>query len=197
MKIDAKTVKELRDRTGAGFMDCKKALESAEGDVDKAAEELRKSGILKAASKVTRHANDGIIEAYIHPGSKLGVLVEVNCETDFVAKTEQFIELAHNIALQIAATGPIAVSRDDIAEDVVEKEKEIYKAQIEGNKPDHILEKIIGGKLEKYFQENVLLEQSFIRDQEKTIEDIIKETIAQLGENIVVRRFTRFRIGEE
>jgi elongation factor Ts len=197
MKIDAKTVKTLRDKTGAGFMDCKKALEASGGDLAVAEEELRKSGILKAASKAMREAKEGMVESYIHPGAKLGVLVEVDCETDFVAKTEQFKELAHNIALQIAATGPLAVNRDEIPEDVIEKEKEIYKAQITGQKPDHIVEKIIGGKLDKFYQENVLLEQFFIRDQDKTIEDLIKETIASLGENIVVRRFTRFRIGED
>ncbi len=197
-EITAKMVKELRDRTGAGFLDCKIALEKTGGDMEKAVEELRKMGAAKAEKKMAREANEGLIEAYIHPGAKLGVLVEVNCETDFVANTQEFRTLAHDIALQIAASDPIAVSREDIPPEVIEKEKEIYRAQVEKTgKPPHIVEKIVEGKLEKFFQEKVLLEQPFIKDPSKTVGDLIKEYIARIGENIRVRRFCRFRVGEE
>jgi len=196
--ISLDLIKELRERTGAGVMDCKRALEKAEGDMEKAVEELRKMGIAKAEKKIVREAKEGIVEAYIHPGAKLGVLVEVNCETDFVAATDEFRHLVHEIALQIAATNPIAVSRDKIPQEVIEKEKEIYKAQLEGtNKPPQIIEKIVEGKLNKFFEEAALLEQPYIKDETKTIGDLIKEYIAKLGENIVVRRFVRFRVGEE
>ncbi len=197
-KINMELVKELRKITGAGVMDCKKALEKTGGDLDKAIEELRKMGLAKAEKKMSREAKEGIIDAYIHPGSKLGVIVEVNCETDFVANTKEFRELVHNIALQIAATAPIAVKREDVPQEVIEKEKEIYRAQFEGSgKPPHVIEKIVEGKLEKFFQEAVLLEQPFIKDPQKTVGDLIKEYIAKLGENIIVRRFARFRLGEE
>ncbi len=197
-EITAKMVKELRDRTGAGFLDCKIALEKTGGDMEKAIEELRKMGVAKAEKKMAREANEGLIEAYIHPGAKLGVLVEVNCETDFVANTKEFRTLAHDIALQIAASDPIAVSREDIPPEVIEKEKEIYRAQVEkSGKPPHVIEKIVEGKLEKFFQEKVLLEQPFIKDPSKTVGDLIKEYIARIGENIKVRRFCRFRVGEE
>ncbi len=197
-EITAKMVKELRDRTGAGFLDCKIALEKTGGDMEKAVEELRKMGAAKAEKKMAREANEGLIEAYIHPGAKLGVLVEVNCETDFVANTQEFRTLAHDIALQIAASDPIAVSREDVPQEVIEKEKEIYRAQVEKTgKPPHIIEKIVEGKLEKFFQEKVLLEQPFIKDPSKTVGDLIKEYIARIGENIKVRRFCRFRVGEE
>jgi len=198
MAVDMELVKQLRKMTGAGVLDCKKALEKTGGDLDKAVEELRKMGIAKAEKKMSREAREGIIDAYIHPGAKLGVLVEVNCETDFVANTDEFKDLVHNIALQIAATGPLAVSREQISEEIVEKEKEIYRAQLEGsNKPPHIIEKIVEGKLEKFFQEAALLEQPFIKDPQKTVGDLIKEYIAKFGENIVIRRFARFRLGEE
>lgn len=197
-KFDMNLIKELRERTGAGVMDCKKALEIAGGDIEKAVDELRKMGVAKAEKKLFREAKEGIIDAYIHPGAKLGVLVEVNCETDFVAATDDFKELVHNIALQIAATSPLAVTRESIPENIVEKEKEILKAQLkESGKPPHIIEKIIEGKMEKFFQEAVLLEQPFIKDPEKTVGDLVKEYIAKLGENIVIRRFARFRVGEE
>ncbi len=197
-EITAKMVKELRDRTGAGFLDCKIALEKTGGDMEKAIEELRKMGAAKAEKKMAREANEGLIEAYIHPGAKLGVLVEVNCETDFVANTQEFRTLAHDIALQIAASDPIAVSREDIPPEIIEKEKEIYRAQVEkSGKPPHVIEKIVEGKLEKFFQEKVLLEQPFIKDPSKTVGDLIKEYIARIGENIKVRRFCRFRVGEE
>ncbi|MCD6087296.1 MAG: translation elongation factor Ts [Candidatus Hydrothermae bacterium] len=198
MAVDMELVKQLRKMTGAGVLDCKKALEKTGGDLDKAVEELRKMGIAKAEKKMSREAREGIIDAYIHPGAKLGVLVEVNCETDFVANTDEFKDLVHNIALQIAATGPLAVSREQISEEIVEKEKEIYMAQLEGsNKPPHIIEKIVEGKLEKFFQEAALLEQPFIKDPQKTVGDLVKEYIAKFGENIVIRRFARFRLGEE
>ncbi len=198
MAIDAKLVKELREITGAGFMDCKKALEKTGGDIEKAIEELKKMGAAKAEKRISKEAKEGIVEAYIHPGSKLGVLVEVNCETDFVARTDEFKQLAHDIAMQIAAASPIAVRREDIPEDVIEKEKEIYRAQLEKqNKPPHVIEKIIEGKLEKFYQEVVLYEQPFIKDPSKTIDELIKEYIGKIGENIKVRRFARFRVGEE
>lgn len=197
-KITMEMVKELRERTGAGIMDCKKALEKTNGDMEKAVEELRKMGVAKAEKKLSREAKEGIVDSYIHPGSKLGVLVEVNCETDFVAATDEFKELVHNIALQIAATNPIAVKREDVPEELIEKEKEIYRAQLEkSNKPPHIIEKIVEGKLEKFFEENVLLEQPYIKDPEITVGDLVKQYIAKFGENIVVRRFARFRVGEE
>lgn len=196
--ISAKLVKELRDRTGAGFLDCKIALEKTGGDIEKAVEELRKMGLAKADKKLAREAKEGVIDAYIHAGAKLGVLVEVNCETDFVANTPEFRSLVHDIALQIAASSPIAISREDIPEEVIEKEKEIYRAQLEGSgKPPHIIEKIVEGKLEKFYQDNVLLEQHFIKDPSKTIEELIKEHIVKFGENIKVRRFSRFKIGEQ
>jgi len=198
MAVDMELVKQLRKMTGAGVLDCKKALEKTGGDLDKAVEELRKMGIAKAEKKMSREAREGIIDTYIHPGAKLGVLVEVNCETDFVANTAEFKDLVHNIALQIAATGPLAVSREQIPEEIIEKEKEIYRAQLEGsNKPPHIIEKIVEGKLEKFFQEAALLEQPFIKDPQKTVGDLVKEYIAKFGENIVIRRFARFRLGEE
>ncbi len=197
MEIKASQVKELRDKTGAGMMDCKKALQEAEGDVEKAVEILRKKGIAKAEKKASREAKDGLVEAYIHPGGKLGVLVEVNCETDFVANTPDFKEFVHNLAMHIAASNPIAVDREGVPQEVVEKEMRIYKEQaIESGKPEHIVEKIATGKMEKFFSENVLLEQAYIRDPEKTIKDYMTEMIAKLGENITIRRFVRFQIGE-
>lgn len=197
-EINAKLVKELRDRTGAGFLDCKIALEKTGGDIDKAVDELRKMGLAKADKKLSREAKEGVIDAYIHAGAKLGVLVEVNCETDFVANTPEFRTLVHDIALQIAASTPIAVSREDLPEEIVNKEKEIYHAQLEGSgKPPHIIEKIVEGKLEKFFQDNVLLEQPFIKDPSKTIGELIKEHIVKFGENIKIRRFSRFKIGEQ
>lgn len=196
--ITAQMVKELREKTGAGMMDCKRALEEADGDLEKAVEVLRKRGIAKAEKKASRRAKDGLVDAYIHPGGKLGVLVEVNCETDFVAKTEDFQTFVRNIAMQIAATNPLAISREDISAEVVEKEIAIYKEQaLASGKPEHILDKIAQGKLEKFFAENVLLEQPYIRDPEKTIKDYLTEMVAKLGENITISRFARFRIGED
>ncbi len=196
--ITAQMVKELREKTGAGMMDCKRALEEAEGDMEKAVEVLRKRGIAKAEKKAGREAKDGLVEAYIHAGGKLGVLVEVNCETDFVAKTDDFKTFVRNIAMQIAATNPMAIKREDIPQEVMEKEREIYREQARSSgKPEHIVDKIAEGKLEKFYTEHVLMEQPYIRDPEITIQDYVTEMIARLGENITIRRFARFRIGEE
>jgi len=196
--ISAAAVKELREKTGAGMMDCKKALEETGGDLEKAVDVLRKKGIAKAEKKASRDVKDGLVEAYIHAGGKLGVLVEINCETDFVAKTNDFKEFARNVAMQIAATNPLGISREDVPDNIVEKEMEIYIDQAKGSgKPDHILEKIAQGKLEKFYAENVLLEQAYIRNPEKTLKDYLTEIIAKLGENITIRQFSRFRIGDE
>lgn len=197
MQIDVKLVKELRDRTGAGVMDCKKALVEAGGDIEKAIEILRKMGIAKAEKKLDREAKDGRVDAYIHPGAKLGVLIEVNCETDFVASTDEFKELVHNLAMQVAASSPIAVKREDIPPEIVEREKKIYEEQArKEGKPEKVIEKIVQGRMEKFYQEVCLLEQPYIRDPNITVGDLIKQYIAKFGENIVVKRFARFRIGE-
>ena len=197
MGIDAKLVKTLREKTGAGMMDCKKALVDSDGDINKAVDNLRKSGIAKAEKKGTRDTKEGLVYSYIHAGGRLGVLIELNCETDFVAKTEGFNELAHNLSMQIAAGNPISIDKDSLDSKLVEKEKEIYmeQAKAEG-KPDNIIEKMVEGRLSKFFQESCLLEQTYIKDSEKKVNDIIKETIATLGENISINRFSRFAIGE-
>jgi len=196
-EITAAMVKELRQKTGAGMMDCKKALQEAEGDFEKAIEILRKKGIAKAAKRAEREANEGVVTAYIHPGSKLGALVEVNCETDFVAKTDDFQEFARNIAMHVAASNPLAVSREDLDQTLLEKEKEIYREQaLASGKPEHIVDKIVEGRLEKYFSEVCLLEQPYVKDPDKTIKELLTETIARVGENISIKRFARFRIGE-
>ncbi len=196
-EITAAMVKELREKTGAGMMDCKKALQEAEGDFEKAVDLLRKKGIAKAAKRAEREANEGVVTAYIHPGSKLGALVEVNCETDFVAKTDDFQEFAKNIAMHIAASNPLAVSREELDQTVLEKEKEIYREQaLASGKPEHIVDKIVEGRLEKYYSEVCLLEQPYVKDPDKTIKELLTETIAKVGENINIKRFARFRIGE-
>ncbi len=196
-EITAAMVKQLRDKTGAGMMDCKKALQEAEGDFDKAAEILRKKGIAKAAKRADREANEGVVTAYIHPGSKLGVLVEVNCETDFVANTDDFQSFAKNIAMHIAASNPLAIRREDLDQEVLNKEKEIYREQaLAQGKPEHIVDKIVEGRLEKYYSEVCLMEQPYVKDPDKTIKDLVTETIAKVGENITIKRFARFRIGE-
>ncbi len=197
MKVDLELIKELRARTGAGVLDCKNALIETEGDIEKAIEVLRKKGIAKAAKKVGRQTNDGVIMAYIHPGNRIGVLVEVNCETDFVARTEDFQKFAREIAIQIAAMSPVAVSRDSVPEEVLEKEKEIYREQaMSMGKPEHVVEKIVQSKLENFLKEKVLLEQPYFRDNKKTIEEFVKENIAKFGENITIKRFVRFELGE-
>ncbi len=197
MAVDAKLVKTLREMTGAGILECKKALEETNGNLEEAVELLRKRGIAKAAKKAGRETKEGIIHAYIHAGGRVGVLLELNCETDFVAKNELFKELANEIALQIAAMRPQYVSRDTVPKEVIEKEGEIAReAAIAEGKPEHIAEKIAEGKVEKFLKEVCLLEQPYIKDDKKTVEDLIKEYIAKLGENIQVRRFTRYEIGE-
>ena len=197
MNIDAKRVKELREKTGAGMMDCKKALIEANGDIEKAIDYLRKSGVTKAAKKSSRSAKEGLIYSYIHHGGRLGVLLDIGCETDFVAKTDGFVDLARNVAMQIAATNPIAISREDIPQNVIDHENEIYtdQAKVTG-KPDNVIEKIVEGKLNKYFQENCLMEQVYIKDSDKKLGDLVTETIATLGENITINRYSRFAIGE-
>ena len=195
--ITAAMVKQLRDKTGAGMMDCKRALQESEGDFDKAVEILRTKGIAKAAKRADREANEGVVTAYIHPGSKLGVLVEVNCETDFVANTDDFQNFAKNIAMHIAASNPLAIRREDLDQEVLNKEKEIYREQaLAQGKPEHIVDRIVEGRLEKYYSEVCLLEQPYVKDPDKTIKDLVTETIAKVGENITIKRFARFRIGE-
>ena len=170
MGIDANTVKQLRDKTGAGMMDCKNALTKSDGDLDAAVDFLRKSGVSKAEKKVTRETKEGLVYSYIHAGGRLGVMIEVNCETDFVAKTDGFIELAHNLAMQIAATNPIALNKDSVSDEIISKEKEIYTEQAKSSgKPDNIIEKMVEGRLSKFYQENCLMEQSYIKDSEKKI----------------------------
>jgi len=198
MNISAQMVKELRTKTSAGMMDCKKALKATDGDIEKAIEYLRKKGMDAASSKLNRKALNGIVGSYIHLYGKIGVLVEVNCETDFVANTEEFKEFVKNVAMQIAASSPKFITREDVPNDIIEKEKEIFYAQVEkSGKPAPIIEKIVGGKLEKYFKENCLKEQVFIRDNSKNINQLLLELITKLGENIVIKRFARFQLGEE
>jgi len=197
MVITAKMVKELRDKTGAGMMDCKKALGKAEGDIEKAIGFLREQGIAKASSKSGRATSEGVVASYIHPGDKLGVMVEINCETDFVARTDQFKTFARDVAMQIAASSPVCVDREGLDKTLIEKEKEIFRHQAENDgKPAKIIDKIVDGRLEKYYAEVVLLDQPFVKDGDKTIGDLVKETVGTLGENIVIKRFNRFRLGE-
>lgn len=197
MSIDAKLVKALRDRTGAGMMDCKKALVKSNGDMDNAIDFLRKSGIAKAEKKGSRETKEGIIYSYIHSGGRLGVLIELNCETDFVAKTDEFTELAHNFAMQVAATNPISLDRDDVSPELIDREKNIYldQAKKEG-KPDAIIQKMVDGRINKFFQESCLMEQTYIKDPDKKVADLLNETISSLGENISINQYTRFAIGE-
>ncbi len=195
--ITAALVKELRDKSGAGMMDCKSALVEAKGDLEKASEILRKKGIAKATKKADRAANEGRIEAYIHPGSKLGVLLEVNCETDFVANTDDFALFCRDVAMQVAASSPKFVRREEVDQATIDKEMEVYKDQARNQgKPENILEKIASGKLEKFYSEICLLEQPFVKDPDKSIEALLTETVAKLGENITISRFSRFKVGE-
>ena len=197
MSIDAKIVKSLRDKTGAGMMDCKKALVESKGNLDKAVDHLRKSGIAKAEKKGERIAKEGLVFSYIHHGGRLGVLVELNCETDFVAKTEGFSDLAHNLAMQVAATNPLSISREDIDSTILEREKAIYSDQAkESGKPENIIDKMVDGRIEKFYAESCLLEQQFIKDPDRKIGDLMTEAVATLGENIVINRFIRFAVGE-
>ena len=195
--MDLEKVRELRERTGAGIVDCKNALAEADGDLDRAVDILRKKGVALAAKKVGRITKEGLIDAYIHPGDRLGVLVEVNCETDFVARTQEFKRFVRDIALHIAASEPMVVSREELPAEVIEREKEIYRSMTQDlKKPPEIVEKIVLGKLEKFYADVCLLEQPFVKTPEKTVLEYIKEQIGKFGENIVVRRFVRFRLGE-
>lgn len=197
MAISAADVKKLRDMTGAGMMECKKALTETDGDYDKAIDYLRTKGMQKVDKKAGRSTEQGIIQSYIHPGSRLGVLVEINCETDFVARTDDFQNFAKDVAMQVAAAKPIAVSREEVDTKVVEHEMEIYRAQaLEQGKPEAVIEKMMSGKLDKFYQESCLLEQAFVKDSDKTIGDYLKETIGKLGENMIIKRFVRFELGE-
>ena len=198
MSISAQEVKELRDRSGVGMMDCKKALIEANGDLDKAFDILRKSGIAKAKKKSGRDAKEGLVFSYIHPGSKLGVLLEINCETDFVANTDDFKDLAKEVSMHIAATNPISIQREDIDNSIIQKEKDIFSEQAkESGKPDNIIDKMVEGRLNKFYQESVLLEQNFVKDPSKTIKELIAEKVGVLGENIIISNFSRYQIGEK
>ncbi len=195
--VTAALVKELRERTGAGMMDCKKVLTETEGNLEKAVDLLREKGLAAAAKKAGRVAAEGLVEAYIHGAGRIGVLLEINCETDFVAKTDGFKDLARDVAMQIAATNPLYVTKDEVPADQIEHEKEILRAQaLNEGKPEKIVEKMVEGRIEKFYKEVCLLEQPFIKDADKTVRDLVTEKIAQIGENISVRRFARFQLGE-
>ena len=194
--ISSDTVKELRGKTGAGIMDCKRALADSGGDLEKAIDLLRQKGLSAAAKKASREAKEGLVSSYIHGGGKIGVLVEVNCETDFVARNSEFQELVKDIAMQIAASNPSYVRREDVPADVLERERSIYKIQAkESGKPEHVLDKIVEGKVEKFYLETCLLEQPFIKESSVTINDMVQQKIAKIGENIIVKRFTRYQLG--
>ena len=196
--ISATMVKQLREKSGAGMMDCKQALVECDADMDKAVDFLRKKGLATAQKRAGRAMTEGTIQSYIHMGGKLGVMVEVNCETDFVAKNEDFVQFAKNIAMHIAATNPLGVRAEDVPEDVVQRERDIYQAQaLETGKPENVITKIVDGKMNKFFKENCLLNQAYVRDPELTVEDVLNELIAKIGENITIRRFVRFQTGEE
>lgn len=195
--VDIECVKKLRAKTNAGILDCKNALIESGGDIDRAIQILREKGIAKASKKMGRETGEGVVIAYIHPGDQLGSLVELNCETDFVARTDDFKELAKEIAMQVVAVDPIAVDRESVPEDIIGEERSIYEEQVKRmNKPEEVGKKIVENKLEKFYKDVVLIEQDYFRDPERTIGDLIKEKIAIIGENIVVRRFERFRVGE-
>lgn len=197
MKITSQMVKELRDKTNAGMMDCKKALNETDGDMEKAVDLLRQKGLAVAQKRAARATSEGVIQPYVHAGGKLGVMVEVNCETDFVAKTDAFKEFAKDIAMHIAATNPAAINRDDVPEELIEREREIYKKQaLDSGKPENIVDKIISGKMDKFFSEVTLLEQKFVKNPDLSIQDLLNEVIAKMGENISIKRFSRFQVGE-
>jgi elongation factor Ts len=197
MEITAAVVKELRDKTGAGMMDCKKALAESGGDLQKAIDYLRLKGLAAAAKKADRAAADGAVAAYVHPGGKIGVLVEVNCETDFVARTAEFQALLKDIAMQVAAANPRCVRREELSEEEFEKEKTIYRHQaLESGKPENLVDKIVEGKMERFYSESCLLEQAFIKDPDKKVRDIVNDAMARFGENIQIRRFARYHLGE-
>jgi len=197
MAITAAEVKELREKTGAGMLDCKKALEEANGDMTRAAEILREKGLAAAAKKAGRIATEGVVESYIHGGGRIGVLVEVNCETDFVGKTDQFREFVRDIAMHIAASNPKYVRREEVPQEELDKEREILRTQaLNEGKPEKVVEKIVEGRISKYFEENCLLEQPFVKDPDKTVQELLNEKISTIGENIAIRRFARFELGE-
>jgi len=197
MEISVELVKELRQRTGAGVVDCKKALQEAKGNVDAAIDYLRRKGLATAAKKAGRIASDGLVSSYIHAGGKMGVLVEVNCETDFVAKTEDFQAFVKNIAMHVAAANPQYIRREEIPKDVLEKERDIYRTQaLEAGKPEKVIDKIVEGKIERFYSEVCLLEQTYIKDSDLTIKELLEAMIAKIGENISIRRFSRFQLGE-
>jgi elongation factor Ts len=191
-------VKQLREKSGAGMMDCKQALVECDADIDKAVDFLRKKGLATAQKRAGRAMTEGTIQSYIHMGGKLGVLVEVNCETDFVAKNDDFVQFARNIAMHIAATNPLGVRAEDVPEETVQRERDIYQAQaLETGKPENVITKIVDGKMNKFFKENCLLNQPYVRDPDLAVEDVLNELIAKIGENITIRRFVRFQTGEE
>jgi elongation factor Ts len=195
--IPAQAVKSLRERTGAGMMECKKALVECGGDIDKAIAYLREHGLAKAAKRAGKSTDEGLIFSYIHPGDKLGVLLELNCETDFVARTDEYQQLTKDLAMQIAAASPVAVRREDMDTEVIEAERQIFRTQaLNDGKPEKIVDKIADGRIEKYYSETCLLEQAFVKDPAQTVNDVVQTAIGKLGENIVVKRFVRFRLGE-
>lgn len=198
MEIKASMVKELREMTGAGILDCKEALKATEGDVERAIDYLRRKGLSAAAKRTGRATQEGLVEAYIHTGGKIGVLVEVDCETDFVAKSQDFKDFVRNLAMHIAATNPFCIRREDLPSEIVEKERDIYREQVlESGKPEKVIDKIIQGRMEKFYKEVCLLEQLYVRDPEITIQDLVNQMIAKLGENLAIRRFTRYQLGVE
>lgn len=197
MDISTDLVKDLRQRTGAGVMDCKTALQQAQGDIERAIEFLRQKGLATAAKKAGRVATEGLIFSYLHAGGKIGVLVEINCETDFVARTEEFQSFGKNMAMQIAAANPLYLRREEIPEEVLERERRIYRTQaVEAGKPEKVIDKIVAGKLERFYAEVCLLEQTYIKDSDLTVKDVLDALVAKIGENISIRRFARFQLGE-
>jgi len=195
--ISAAMVKQLREKTGAGMMDCKAALSECDGDIEKAVDFLRKKGLATAQKRSGRETSEGVVHSYIHMGGKIGVLVEVNCESDFVAKTDDFIEFAKNIAMHIAASAPVGVEKEDVPEDLVSREKEVYRQQtIEMGKPEKIIDKIVEGKLNKFLKDSCLMSQAYVKDPNITVQDLLNDVISKIGENIKIRRFSRFQIGE-
>ena len=197
-QISAAMVKELRERTKAGMMDCKKALQECDGDMEKAVAWLRQKGLAVAAKRAGRATSEGVVQSYIHAGNKLGAMVEVNCETDFVAKSDDFVEFARDLAMHVAAANPVCITREEIPAELLEKEKEIYTNQAkDSGKPDHIIEKIVEGRLEKYYKEVCLLEQAYVKDPDVSIQDRLNDLVAKIGENITIRRFARFQVGAD
>jgi len=196
MNITSQMVKDLRDKTGAGMMDCKKALSQNDGDMEKAVDFLRQKGLAVAAKRAGRATSEGVIESYIHAGGKLGVMVELNCETDFVAKTDDFREFARDVAMHVAAANPVSLSRDDVPAEIVERERQIYVQQaLDSGKPENIVEKMVAGKVDRFLSEICLLEQQFVKNPEKNIQDMLNELIGKMGENVSIRRFVRFQVG--